>query len=296
MGIKNPADELIILPKEVLSNLKNASADELKTLIYYFAESEASASDAARELGMTKAQVESACAFWRGAGIFVESVEKKKHIAADTSVYRNYDAATLSNAVEHNSDFSMVCKIASDKLEKMLTKNDISALFYLYDFVRIPAPIICGVIEFCCANGKKSIQYIFKKATALYEDGIDSYEKFELFLARVASVNSNIGRLRKLCGMGERALTAKEQKLFDCWFGEWGFPYETVELAYEKAVDATGKLSTNYMNGILRRWHEEGFVTVEDVQNGDKGAGAGSNVSFEGDEFIEAALSRGFDD
>ena len=96
--------------------------------------------------------------------------------------------------------------------------------------------------------------------------------------------------------MGERALTAKEQKLFDCWFGEWGFPYETVELAYEKAVDATGKLSTNYMNGILRRWHEEGFVTVEDVQNGDKGAGAGSNVSFEGDEFIEAALSRGFDD
>ena len=295
MGIKNPAEELIILPKEVLSHIKNASADELKTLIYYFAERDADASDAAREIGLTKAQVESAYAFWRGTGIFVESEGKKKHIAADTSVYRNYDAATLSDAIEHNADFSLVCKIASDKLEKMLTKNDISSLFYLFDFVRIPAPIICGVIEFCCENGKKSLQYIFKKATALYENGIDTYEKFDQYLANLAAINSNIGKLRKLCGMGDRALTTKEQKLFDCWFGEWGLPFETIELAYEKTVDSTGKLSTTYMNGILRHWHEEGYVTVADVQNGDKGPNTG-NTSFEGDEFIEAALSRGFDD
>lgn len=296
MGIKNPAEDLIILPKEALSHIKGASADELKTLIYLFAESDCNPSDAARELGMTKAQIEAACAFWRGAGIFVESSGKKKAVASDTSVYRNYDAATLANAVESNADFSLVCRVATDNLEKQLTKNDISSLFYLFDFVRIPAPIICGVIEFCCQNGKKSLQYIFKKATALYEDGIDTYEKFEEYLARRAAVNSSIGRLRKLCGMGDRALTSKETKLFDCWFGEWGFPFETVELAYEKTVDSTGKLSTTYMNGILRRWHEEGYVTVEDVKNGDKGPSAGANTSFEGDEFIEAALSRGFDD
>ncbi len=295
MAIKTPKDNVILLPKEILARIKSASAEELKTLIYYFSEPETSVNDAAREIGLTVAQVESAVAFWRGAGIFEEG-EAKKKVASDTSAYRNYDSDTLSDAIENNSDFSLVCRVAGDCLEKQLTKNDYSSLFYLYDFVRLPAPVICGIIEDCCANEKRSLQYIFKKAVGLYEDGIDTYDKFESYLARREAINSDIGRLRRLCGMGERALTPKEKKLFDCWFGDWMFPFETVQLAYEKTIDTTGKLSTTYMNGILRRWHESGFVTVEDVNNGDASRTNGTESSFVGDEFIEAALSRGFDD
>ena len=109
-------------------------------------------------------------------------------------------------------------------------------------------------------------------------------------------INSNIGKLRRLCGMGERELTTKEKTLFDCWFGEWNFPFDTVKLAYEKTIDTTGKLSTTYMNGILRRWHENGFETIEDVQKGEASRNAGVESSFEGDEFITAALKRGFED
>ncbi len=294
--IKLPSDGLIILPKEILQKLKNASAEELKTLIYYYAEPETSVSDAARETGLTVAQVESAYAFWRGAGIFSEAETPKKAVATDTSVYRNYDSATIADAIEGDSDFSFLCRVAGDKLEKQLTKNDYSSLFYLYDFVRIPAPVICGIIEDCCANEKKSLQYIFKKAVSLYEDGIDTYDKLEAYLAKRAAINSDIGKLRKLMGMGDRALTSKEKKLFDCWFGDWQFPFETVKLAYEKTIDSTGKLSTTYMNAILRRWHESGFETPEDVEKGEASRNPDLEHSFEGDEFIEAALSRGFDD
>lgn len=294
--IKIPSDSLIILPKEILNKLKTASAEELKTLIYYFAEPETSVSDAARETGLTVAQVESAVAFWRGAGIFTEAEAPKKQVASDTSAYRNYDSATIADAIEKNTEFALLCRVAGDNLQKQLTKNDYSSLFYLYDFVRIPAPVICGIIEDCCANEKKSLQYIFKKAVSLYEDGIDTYDKFEAYLVRRASINSHIGKLRKLMGMGDRALTAKEKKLFDCWFGDWQFPFETVQLAYEKTIDATGKLSTTYMNAILRRWHESGFETPEDIQKGEASRSPDLEHSFEGDEFIEAALSRGFDD
>lgn len=294
--LKTPADSLIILPKEILPKLKTASLEELKTLIYFFAEPEAAISDAARETGITVAQAESAYAFWRGAGIFSESEAPKKKAASDSSLYRNYDSATLSDAIEGNEDFALLCRVAGDCLQKQLTKNDYSSLFYLYDYVRIPAPIICGIIEDCCANEKKSLQYIFKKAIGLFEEGIDTYDKFEAYLARRAAVNSDIGRLRRLCGMGDRALTTKEKKLFDCWFGEWMMSFELVQLAFEKTVDSTGKLSTTYMNGILRRWHENGFATPEDVAKGEGSKAAGVEHSFEGDEFIEAALSRGFDD
>ena len=297
MAIKTPKDSLILLPKgETLSGIKNASAEELKLLIYMFAEPEALLSDAARELNMTLAQAKSAFAFWRGVGLFQDAEAPKKRVATDTSSYRNYDSATLSDAIKNNEEFSLVCRVAGDRLQKQLTKNDYSSLYYLFDFVGIPAPVICGVIEMCCAMDKKSLQYIYKKATALYEEGIDTYDKFEIYLAKREAINSNVGKLRKLCGMGDRALTSKETKLFDCWFGDWKFPFETVKLAYEKTVDSTGKLSMTYMNGILRRWHESGFETVEDVNKGEATRTPGVTSSFEGDEFITAALKRGFND
>ena len=298
MAIKTPAENLIILPRDVLSHVKNASAEELKTLIYFFSEPESSVADAARELGLTVAQVESAVAFWRGAAVFAESDGKKKKVASDTTVYRNYDSETLSNALISQADFAMLNEFVCERLAKsVLTKNDLSSLFYLYDYARIPAPVICGIVEDCCANGKSNMQYIFKTALSLYEQGIDTYEKLESYLTRKAEFNSNVGRLRKLCGMGERALTSKEKKMLDQWFGEWAFKFDVIELAYEKTVDATGKVSISYMNTILRRWYDSGFATVEDINTGDSSRKAGTDSSLGGsDEFIEAALSRGFDD
>lgn len=295
--IKTPFDELILLPREVLPRLKDASCEELKILLYFFAEPDTSVSDAARELGITVARAESAVSFWRGAGIFVDGEEKKKRVASDTSAYRNYDSATISSTLKNNSDFAMVCELARERLGKMtLTKNDFSSLLYLFDFAGIPAPVICGIIEDCCANGKKNLQYIFKTSLSLYEEGIDTYDKFEEYLSKRAAVNSDIGKLRKLCGMGDRALTSKEKKFFECWFGEWSLSFEMVKLAYEKTIDSTGKLSTVYMNGILRRWHESGFETPEDVKTGEASRNGNTDSSFAGDEFIEAALSRGFND
>lgn len=294
--IKTPADGLIILPKDILSKLKTASLEELKTLIYLFAEPDATTSEAARETGVTVAQAEAAVSFWRGAGILCETDVPKKKGTTEVTPFRNYDSETLSTAIEKDNDFSMVCRVACDRLQKQLTKNDYSTLFYLYDFVRIPAPIICGVIEDSCAGSKKSLQYIFKRAIALYDDGIDTYDKFEAYLARREAINSNIGKLRKLFGMGERELTSTEKKTFDVWFGEWAFSFEMVKLAYEKAIDTKGTLSTSYINGILRRWHESGFATPEDVASGDASRAGGTASSFEVDEFIEAALNRGFND
>lgn len=294
MAIKTPKDDLIIIPKEIVSSLKTATAEELKTLIYFFAEPDTSVSDASRELGLTVAQVDAAVAYWRGAGIFAEGVASKKKVASDTSAYRNYDSETLSKAIESDEEFMLVCRVAGDGLQKQLTKNDYSTLFYLYDFVRMPAPVICGIIEDCVAHGKRSLQYIFKKTTALYDEGIDSYDKFEAYLTRREAINSNINRVRKLFGLGERELTAKEKKFLESWFSDWGFSYDMVHLAYEKGVDTSGKFSFSYINAILKNWHENGYATEDDVKNGEASRTSGGDSSFDTDEFIEAALSKGF--
>ena len=297
MAIKTPKDSVILLPADVLQGIKNATADELKILIYFFANPETEIAVAARDLEITLANAEKAVAFWRGAGVFADAEPKPKKTTADTSAYRNYTSEDINNALAEKNEFVMIKGIAEQSLQKVnLTKNDLSALLYLYDFAGIPAPVICGVITDCCANEKANMQYIYKKTLALYEDGIDSYDKLEAYFARRKEINSQIGKLRKLIGAGDRALTSKEKKLFDCWFGDWGFDFDIVKHAYEITVDNTGKFSTTYMNSILRRWNESGFQTVEDVNNGEASRQSGVEHSFEGDEFITAALKRGFED
>ena len=46
-----------------------------------------------------------------------------------------------------------------------------------------------------------------------------------------------------------------------------GFPPETVALAYDKTVFYKKELNWRYLNGILRRWHQQ-EGTVEQVEAG----------------------------
>lgn len=294
--IATPADGIITIPREALEKLNSAGAEELKLLVFMFGCPDCPLAEAAKRLGITLAAAEKAYSFWLGAGIFKEAENVKKQVARDPSVYRNYDSETISGKLDDDGDFKMVCDYAGNKLGKQLTKNDYSALLYLFDFVGMPAPVICGIIEHCCDEGRTSLQYIFKKTVGLYDEGIDSYDKFEKYLARRAQINSDIGKLRKLCGMGDRELSTKEKAMFDCWFGEWKTPFELVRLAYEKTVDAKGSISFPYMNSILRRWNESGFVSVEDVAKGESSRRGGADQSFDVDEFIAAAMNRKFED
>ena len=52
MKIKTPSDNLILLPMEVLPRVKNASAAELKVLLYLYAKKECSSPELAQQLGM----------------------------------------------------------------------------------------------------------------------------------------------------------------------------------------------------------------------------------------------------
>ena len=60
MKIKTPVDNLILLPMEVLPRIKNASATELKVLLYLYAKKECSSPELAQQLGITPADADAA--------------------------------------------------------------------------------------------------------------------------------------------------------------------------------------------------------------------------------------------
>jgi DnaD/phage-associated family protein len=289
--VKTPCENLIILPREAQKHLKNAGEAELKVLIYLFANADYTAGEAARELGLSVSEVEAAVAFWRGAGIVeLTNAKDEKKNTSNINLYQSYDSEVLSSAVEKDGEFKELCNTIGDLTERLLNKNDYNSLFYLYDYVGLPADLICGIAQYCKQEKKFSMQYMMKTALGMYEEGIDSYEKLEQLLARKEKAKNGVGMLRKLCGMGDRALSVKENEFTNNWFIKWDMPFELIKLAYDKTVDNTGKVQFSYMNSILKCWYENGYKTEEDVKAGDKKECVES--SFDADEFFEAAVKR----
>jgi len=70
-------------------------------------------------------------------------------------------------------------------------------------------------------------------------------------------------------GLGDRLPVASEEKYLNAW-QEMGFPPEAVALAYDKTVLKCHELKWPYCNGILKRWHEAGLHTPEEIERADK--------------------------
>lgn len=297
MKIKTPNDEVILLPREVLSRVKEASAAELKVLLYLYAWKEAETPEMASQLGISPSEVETAVAFWRGAELFeTDDSAPKKALPASTSLFKNYDSRTISTHLDTDKAFRACCDLVAEKLGKQLTKNDYSSLLYLCDYVGLPPEVVSGITEYCVSRGKTSMQYLMKTAFSMYEkEGIDTYEKLEKHLAHLELVHTGVEQVRRLCGFGERELTTRESEILNRWFGEWNLRMELVRLSYEKTVDTLGKISLSYMNAMLKRWYENGFETPEDVASRDRKADEESAAGYtDSDEFFEAALKAGF--
>ena len=72
--------------------------------------------------------------------------------------------------------------------------------------------------------------------------------------------------------LGDRPPAAGEEKYLLQWL-EWGFSPEAAALAYDKTILKCHEFKWSYCNGILRRWHEAGLHTVEEIEAGDKRPG-----------------------
>ena len=69
--------------------------------------------------------------------------------------------------------------------------------------------------------------------------------------------------------LGGRAPVDSEQRYILDWI-DMGFTPETVALAYDKTVFYKKELNWRYLNGILRRWHQQGWHTAEEVESGER--------------------------
>ena len=125
--------------------------------------------------------------------------------------------------------------------------------------------------------------------------------RMQVHLKRQDAADDAEAELRRMFGIGKRALIKREREAFFRWTAEWEMPCEVIARAYEIAVSRTKEPSIPYTNAILEKWRAEGLRTAEDVDRFEAerrpvGAGVPAGASFDTDDFFEAALKRSYGD
>ncbi|MFR0770626.1 MAG: DnaD domain protein [Dysosmobacter sp.] len=189
----------------------------------------------------------------------------------------SYQRDDIARRLESSEEFRLLTAEVEKRLGKRLTTPDVGVLLGLNDYLGLPADVIFLLVNHCVervtrkyGEGRRpTLRQIEKEGYAWARRGIDTQRAAVEYLKKYAERQGAIPPYMRALGLGDRLPVASEEKYLNAW-QEMGFPPETVALAYDKTVLKCHELKWPYCNGILKRWHEAGLHTPEEIERADK--------------------------
>lgn len=132
---------------------------------------------------------------------------------------------------------------------KMLAPKDIDAIMNVKHYYSFSSAVLSAMLGYIEGFERKSIALIEKTAIDWYEKEINTLEAAHEYIRISEENNTRYKKLASALGIYGRNLTKKEKEFADKWNNVYSI--EQIKEAYEKTVDATGKISFSYMNSVL---------------------------------------------
>ncbi len=312
----NYGSRVLTLPYEAtMGRMNGSSAEQLRVLIYICAndafrsDPEHNIARAISDLHMSRDDIEAAVKYWRDAKVVlddapkVEFIPEKKKSSGKLLMASSPDNKSSGETAEV-IDTDPVLKKLIDELGqifgKMLLSNEIFCLVSMYNYLHLPTDYILELGRYCAEIDKRSVAYMSRMATSLFDQDVVTKDTLVVYLKDMREKDAVTFKIKKLFGIGTRALIAKEKKFIAQWLDEYKLSYEMIELAYELTVQAINEPSMDYCNGIIKKWVSAGINTPEQVHEAQEQYKAssqqknGGNTSFDVDEFMKLALDRSY--
>ncbi|MBQ7378479.1 MAG: DnaD domain protein [Clostridia bacterium] len=297
-----------------------------------------SAEAIAQAAGCSEDEVRSAVAFWRGAGVLSVVGEKKKKVqetaveeksasvqtapaaaapAADGAALLKksdelpkYTTAELGNLLEARPETAALLEECQNLFGKLFSTHEVNTVLGLTDYLGLDTEYVLILVthycQYCRLQEKRpSVRGLEKLAISLYDRGITDMAALQEELLRQEELQKTQGQLRALFGIGARALTTKEKRMFSDWVHTYKYDMEMIKLAFEIGMDASPDASVAYIDSILKRWNSENIRTAADVEKdrtareakrGNGKTAETQSSSFDTDDFFDAAMRRSLGD
>ena len=189
-----------------------------------------------------------------------------------------YTAADITRELEQqDSSFPGLVNEVQRRLGKILSTADLKILYTLYDYLALPAEVICLLVSWCVeeferkygAGRRPRMSTVQKEGFAWKRLGVDTVQAAEAHLKRKELYRTREGEVLRLLDIPPRPLVEGERKKVAAWT-DMGFEDAALRLAYEKTVYKKQKMDWDYMNGILARWHRANLHTLAEIEGADK--------------------------
>ena len=210
----------------------------------------------------------------RQLGLLDGGAQESPEPAEERAVYTTDDIAGM---LEGDKQFAALVPQTEEKLGKKLKTADLQILAGLYDDLRLPADVIYLLVNHCItrterrfgAGRRPTMRQIEKEGYYWASRGLFDQESAGQYLREYDDrQEKESAYLRAVQITGRRAVDSEER-----YIGEWiekGYSPELVAAAYDQTVFYKKELNWRYLNGILRRWDENGWRTPEDVERGSR--------------------------
>lgn len=278
--------------------LKLASEAQLKVLLYVLRNSGATLSDesVAEALSLHPEDVRDAITYWCDKGLLLrtassvtmaENTQTGESASASAPVQGASDAQKadkprpvsrvskpepgyVAKRLRADKNLVLLMDEAQRILGKVLSNADTATLVMLHDTDGLPVEVILMLLEHSVQIDKGNMRYIEKTGIQWASEGITTISLAEEKIRRFSESSVAFTTVSAVFGMRIGGTPTKKQLEYaDLWINEWKFSESMLRLAYEKCVDTKGELNLSYINGILRRWFEQGLRNPQEVANSD---------------------------
>ena len=188
-----------------------------------------------------------------------------------------YTACDIAEMLQGDGEFKMLVPQVEDKLGKKLKTADLQILAGLYDELGLPADVIYLLVSHCVTRAERrygpgrrpTMRQVEKEGYYWARLGLFDQDSAAGYLKTCALRDEQMGQYMQVLGLGVRRPVESEERYIRSWM-DMGFDAESVALAYDKTVFYKKELNWRYLNGILRRWHEQGWHSAEEIRSGDE--------------------------
>ena len=261
----------ITITQSELARLLGA-ADGDAALIFLYLRSCGDAAGAATALRLPAHRFDRAMAALRQLGLVDDAPPRV--LKADAPP--QYSESDVKAALRDPSgEFALLLGETQRRLGRVLSTEELKILLSMIRYLGLPTDVVGVLITYCIERARArggarlpSLRTIEKEAYAWADRGIDTLEQAAAFMQSSLDRQSRAGRIRSILQIEGRRLTAGEEKYILSWL-DMGFGEDEIALAYERTCMNTGALKWPYMNSILKSWHAQNLLTVDQIRAGD---------------------------
>lgn len=219
-------------------------------------------------------RLDSAEAALRQMGLLEHPVQRQDPEPAEER--QTYTTADVTEMLETDNEFRLLVPQTEAKLGKKLKTADLQILAGLYDDVGLPADVLYLLVSHCVNRAQRrygpgrrpTMRQVEKEGYYWARLGLFDQDSAAAYLKTCAQREQEITGYMQVLGLGLRPPVESEERYIRSWMDQ-GFSPEAVALAYDKTVFYKKELNWRYLNGILRRWDQQGWHTAEQIRAGE---------------------------